>query len=62
VESLQYELIDGMANDSSTSNDPTRTLYNSANRKGEVISVHVMEVYGAMEAGGQLRPLVVIPP
>ena len=62
VEPLQYELIDVMANDSSPSKDPTRTLNKGANRKGKVIPVNVMEVYAAVEAGGQLRPPVVIPP
>jgi hypothetical protein len=62
VEPLQYELIDVMANDSSTSKDPTRTLNNCANRRRKVIPVNFMEVYVAMEAGGQLRPPVPIPP
>jgi len=44
VAPFQYELIDGMANDSSTSKDPTRTLNYCANRKGKFIPVNVMEV------------------
>jgi len=62
VEPLRYELIDVMANDSSTSKDLTRTLNNCANRKRKVIPVNFMEVYAAVDAGGQLCPPVAIPP
>jgi len=51
-----------MANDSSTSKDLTRTLNNCANRKRKVIPVNFMEVYAAVDAGGQLCPPVAIPP
>jgi hypothetical protein len=62
VEPLQYDLIDVVANDNCTPKDPARTLNNCANRKGKFIHVNVMEVYGAVEASGQLRPPGAIPP